>query len=289
MFIKNNQWMNSFETVTGKTHLKIEMPNQDAVMSEVIEEDFLISAVADGHGSKKCTRSHLGALYAVESAIQVAKDIKEDFIRDDIIQTKSIGKYYTKRVIALWRKKIDEHLERKPLDLDLLEDLSSKEVKSIKKNQYVSYGSTLLIVMLIKDYILCYQLGDGDILFISKSNNVTKPIKRDGRHIANDTSSLCLSRPEKEFKIKVFRDLNHVLQMILLSTDGYSNSFSSETGFFKVGSDLVEMISEDGFSVVEENLKEWIEDTSNQGSGDDTSVSILTRIKKTEELEAASS
>ncbi|MBI9012308.1 MAG: protein phosphatase 2C domain-containing protein [Clostridiales bacterium] len=289
MFIKNNQWMNSFETITGKTHMKIKMPNQDAVMSEVIDKDFLISAIADGHGSKKCTRSHLGALYAVESAIEVAKNIKEDFIKDDVIHTKSIGKYYTKRVIALWRKKIDDHLEREPLELDLLEDLTLKEIKSIKKNPYVSYGSTLLVVMLIKDYILCYQLGDGDILFVSKSNSVTKPIKRDDRHIANDTSSLCLSRPEKEFKIKVFRDLNHILQMILLSTDGYSNSFSSEAGFFKVGSDLVEMISEDGFNVIDENLKEWIEETSNNGSGDDTSVSILTRIDKKDELETASS
>jgi len=289
MFIENNQWMNSFETITGKTHLKIEMPNQDAVMSEVIEEDFLISAVADGHGSKKCTRSHLGALYAVEAAIEVAKNIKDDFIKDNVINTKSIGKHYTKKVISLWRKKIDEHLEKEPMEFDILEGLSSKEIKSIKKNPYVSYGSTLLIVILIKDFIVCYQLGDGDILFVSKSNKVTKPIKRDNRHIANDTSSLCLNRPEKEFKIKVFRDLNHVLQMILLSTDGYSNSFSSETGFFKVGSDLIEMISEDGFSVIDENLKEWIEETSNHGSGDDTSVSILTRINKTDELEAASS
>jgi len=289
MFIENNQWMNSFETITGKTHLKIEMPNQDAVMSEVIEEDFLISAVADGHGSKKCTRSHLGALYAVEAAIEVAKNIKDDFIKDNVINTKSIGKHYTKKVISLWRKKIDEHLEKEPMEFDILEGLSSKEIKSIKKNPYVSYGSTLLIVILIKDFIVCYQLGDGDILFVSKSNKVTKPIKRDTRHIANDTSSLCLNRPEKEFKIKVFRDLNHVLQMILLSTDGYSNSFSSETGFFKVGSDLIEMISEDGFSVIDENLKEWIEETSNHGSGDDTSVSILTRINKTDELEAASS
>lgn len=285
MFIENSQWMNSFQTITGKTHLKIEMPNQDAVLSEVLEEDFLISAVADGHGSKKCTRSHLGAKYAVESAVEIAKEIKDTFIKDEVIHTKSIGKHYTKKVIALWRKKIDDHLKEEPLDLKNIEGLTSKEKKSIKKNPYVSYGSTLLIVMLIKDYIVCYQLGDGDILFVSKSNNVTKPIKKDNRHIANDTTSLCLHKPEKEFKIKVFRDLNHVLQMILLSTDGYSNSFSSENGFFKVGTDLVEMISEDGFNVVDENLKDWIEETSNHGSGDDTSVSIITRINAEGKIE----
>jgi len=288
MVIENSQWMNTFQSITGKSHLKIEMPNQDAVLSKILDEDFLVSAIADGHGSKKCTRSHLGAQYAVEAAIETAKLIKEDFFKDGTIHTKSIGKYYTKKVIALWRQKINAHLSDEPLDVSSLEGLTSKEKKSIKKNHYISYGSTLLIVMLIKDYIVCYQLGDGDILFVSNSNKVSKPIKKDIRHIANDTTSLCLNKPEKEFKIKVFRDINHVLQMILLSTDGYSNSFSSETGFFKVGSDLVEMISDDGFRVVEENLKEWIEETSNHGSGDDTSVSIITRIKQDEALEEVS-
>lgn len=288
MVIENSQWMNTFQSITGKTHKKIEMPNQDAVLSEILDEDFLVSAIADGHGSKKCTRSHIGAQYAVEAAIETAKLVKDDIFKDGTIHTKSIGKYYTKKVIALWRQKVDVHLSETPLNISGLEDLTTKEKKSIKKNPYVSYGSTLIIVMLIKDYIVCYQLGDGDILFASKSNKVSKPIKKDSRHIANDTTSLCLMKPEKEFKVKVFRDVNHVLQMILLSTDGYSNSFSSETGFLKVGSDLVEMISEDGFSVVEENLKEWIEETSNQGSGDDTSVSIITRIKQEEALKEVS-
>ena len=124
-------------------------------------------------------------------------------------------------------------------------------------------------------------------MFVSKAQNVTIPIKRDVRHIGNDTLSLCLKNAAKEFKIKLFRDLNHGLSTIVMSTDGYSNSFSSEKDFLKVGTDLAEMIYADGMGVIEENLKDWIEDTSNQGSGDDTTVSVLSRINNEETREVS--
>ena len=278
MFIKNEQWMNAYETVIGKTHMKLELPNQDAVLSQVIDEDIMLSVVADGHGSSKCTRSHLGAQFAVEAAAETMTSIKDELIKNETLNTKVLGKYYTKRLVRNWRSKIDADLEQSPILLEEL-NLSPKEIKSIKKNPYISYGTTLIMVLFIKEFIVCYQLGDGDILFVSKANRVSKPIKRDKRHIANDTSSLCLHKPEKEFKIKVFRDINQLLQMIILSTDGYSNSFSSEEGFFKVGSDIFDMIKEDGFKIIDDNLKEWLEETSYQGSGDDTSVSIITRVE----------
>lgn len=281
MYIENNSWKNSYATITGKTHVKIAMPNQDAIESKILDDHIMISVVADGHGSKKCTRSHIGAQFAVEAAIEILENIKDKLVVDDNkLNTKVVGKYYTKQIVQLWRKKVHDHLNDMPIDFDALTDLNSKEIKSIKKNKYITYGSTLLMVLLVHDYIVCYQLGDGDILFVSQSQRVSKPIKRDERHIANDTSSLCLNKPEREFKIKVFRDLNHILQMIILSTDGYSNSFSSEQGFFKVGTDLIQMITEDGFEAIDENLKTWIEETSNHGSGDDTSVSIITRVPK---------
>lgn len=89
--------------------------------------------------------------------------------------------------------------------------------------------------------------------------------------MANDTSSLCLHKPEKEFNIRVFRDLNELLEMIILSTDGYANSFSDEASFKKVGEDFVKMKEEDGISVIDECLKDWLEETTRLGSGDDIS------------------
>lgn len=286
MIIQNSNWVNCFESVIGKAHIKVELPNQDAVISKVISNDILISAIADGHGSKKCIRSHIGAKFAVEASVEIIEGIKDELVKDvNQLNIKAIGKFYTKKVVLLWREKVENHLNSNPIDSDVMDDISSKDIKSINKNKSIMYGSTLIVVLLIHDYIVCYQLGDGDIMFVSKSKKVTKPFKRDNRHIANDTLSLCLNESEKEFKIRVFRDIKHVLDMIVISTDGYSNSFSSEEGFLKVGTDLAEMVISDGIEIIEENLKEWIEDTSNYGSGDDTSVSIITRVENQEKQE----
>lgn len=279
MIIKNVNWTNCYESIIGKSHIKAKTKNQDSVLSKVISENIMVSAIADGHGSKKCFRSDLGAKFAVESAVEVIESIKQELIiNDNKLNTKALGKFYTKKIISLWKEKIKNHIDNNPIDFKNITDITKSGIKSLEKNNTIVYGSTLLIVLLIHDYIICYQLGDGDIMLVSKAKKVSKPIKRDERHIANETSSLCVTNPENEFRIKMFRDLNHYLKMIILSTDGYSNSFSSDKDFLKVGYDLIDMLDSDGIEIIEENLKAWIDDTSFNGSGDDTSVSIITRI-----------
>ena len=279
MIIKNLNWTNCYESIIGKSHIKAKIKNQDSVLSKVISENIMISAIADGHGSKKCFRSDLGSKFAVESAIDVIESIKNELIiNDNQLNTKALGKFYTKKIICLWNEKIQDHINKNPIDFKTITDIDKSAIESIKKNTTIIYGSTLLIVILIHDYIICYQLGDGDIMLISKAKKVSKPIKKDKRHIGNETSSLCITNAENEFRIRMFRDLNQYLEMIILSTDGYSNSFSSDKDFLKVGYDLIDMQKNDGIEIIEENLKDWIEDTSFNGSGDDTSVSIITRI-----------
>ena len=57
---------------TGKSHLLEGSICQDA--SLVFEgEDFVICALADGHGSPEYFRSHLGSQFAVECAVENAK------------------------------------------------------------------------------------------------------------------------------------------------------------------------------------------------------------------------
>ena len=62
--------------------------------------------------------------------------------------------------------------------------------------------------------------------------------------------------------------------LILLSTDGYSNSFQDEAGFLKVGSDLLHMIrtTAGGLDMVKEHLVAWLTESTYAGSGDDITV-----------------
>ena len=42
MKIQNSAWTNCYESIVGKSHIKIEMPNQDAILSKCIEDDIYI-------------------------------------------------------------------------------------------------------------------------------------------------------------------------------------------------------------------------------------------------------
>lgn len=67
--------------------------------------------------------------------------------------------------------------------------------------------------------------------------------------------------------------------MILLSTDGYSNSYDTTEGFEKIGVGYLRNLQEgNGISDVAENLSVWLNETSEQGSGDDVTLAIAYRI-----------
>ena len=67
----------------------------------------------------------------------------------------------------------------------------------------------------------------------------------------------------------------------MASTDGYANSYPDEESFQKVGQDILNLICQDeagidaGLDSVESSLKEWLDETSEKGSGDDITVGII--------------
>jgi hypothetical protein len=78
--------------------------------------------------------------------------------------------------------------------------------------------------------------------------------------------------------------------LILVSTDGYSNSFSNDHNFLKVGTDIWEIVRSEGLSEVDKNLKSWLKEVSEKGSGDDITMGIICRadMQKTPFLEPPS-
>jgi hypothetical protein len=136
------------------------------------------------------------------------------------------------------------------------------------------------------------QLGDGAILNVSATCEVTKPLPEDARLLANETTSMCLKDAEKDFRFWVQPiSAEQSPALILLSTDGYLNSFSNEAGFFQAGTDILNMLgSDNGFESVSENLKSWLEEATQMGSGDDCTVGIIYRpdaLKKPENVVTA--
>ncbi len=104
---------------------------------------------------------------------------------------------------------------------------------------------------------------------------MVRPFAHDPRLIANETTSLCMEHAAREVRVRFEAIVDQGPSLILLSTDGYANSFINEEAFLKVGSDIFEMLCHEGAEVIAEGLPGWLAQASVAGSGDDISVGIL--------------
>jgi serine/threonine protein phosphatase PrpC len=289
------EWRIIGETVPGASHLRAGIPNQDAIL-QVRESGRslpIILSVADGHGSPKCFRSDYGSRFAVKKSAQIVGEfLDERRGKFDLAEIETKGKdYLPKEFVKKWRKTVEYHLKNNSFTDEEFKKLEEKSGagarKLIEENPLLAYGTTSLTVAMEEDFVLYLQLGDGDILNVSETGEVTKPLPEDARLLANETTSMCLKDAEKDFRFFVQKiSSEQSPALVLLSTDGYLNSFSDEAGFFQAGTDILNMLAaENGFGAVNENLKAWLEEATQMGSGDDCTVGIIYRpdvLKKSE-------
>jgi serine/threonine protein phosphatase PrpC len=291
------EWRIIGETVPGASHLRAGTPNQDSLLyvRESSRSLPLVLSVSDGHGSPKCFRSDRGSRFAVKKAAYLLSEfLDERRGRFDAAEIESEKDYLAKEFVKRWREAVEADLKKEPFTEKEFENLEKKsDAKArrlIEENPLLAYGATSLTVAVEEDFILYLQLGDGDILNVSATGEVAKPLAEDPRLLANETTSLCLPEAEKDFRFLVQKiSAAESPAMILLSTDGYLNSFSSEAGFFQAGTDILQMLAaEDGFAAVNDNLKGWLAEATRMGSGDDCTVAIIYRpdwLKKPEKIE----
>jgi len=118
---------------------------------------------------------------------------------------------------------------------------------------------------------------------------VERPLPPDPRLKRNETPPLCAGTsreplmppaaavPEAwaDFRSRLVPLVPDGAALILLSTDGYANSFSSDEAFLRVGGDLLGMIRGNGLEAVGGQLEGWLSEASRQGSGDDVTLGIV--------------
>jgi hypothetical protein len=266
-------WRTLAASVRGAAHHRAGLPNQDAIRVARPNGGLpLIVALADGHGSAKSFRSQHGARSAVAVALEVCRSRCET---DSLSRIKRWAEEQLPlELVRRWRERVDRSLARRrfaPAELEALDPASRQQVEA---NPYLAYGSTLLAVIVAPTFILYLQLGDGDILIVSAAGEVERPLPRDERLIANETASLCSDKAWNDVRVGFQALAGAPPALILAATDGYANSFRDEAGFRQVARDLWEMIREEGLEAVKSNLKGWLNEASQQGSGDDITVGI---------------
>jgi len=245
--------------------------NQDAIKYFIPEDrEYVVIAVADGHGSKKCFRSNIGSKFAVEVLLIIFQQYFSSNTFGNLQSGFSgVSQDIARSIHRQWLEKVKKHLFKKPFTPDeILID------PKVQKNQVISYGTTLLGALITKNYIIYLQLGDGDILVLN-DNSVTRPIPKDENLIANETYSLCDKDADSLFKFYYQPIIDELPDLILLSTDGYSNSFPNDYEFQKTASDYCNLFRAEGLEFISKNIAGWLRETSDHGSGDDLSTILV--------------
>lgn len=283
-------------SVRGASHIRGNKPCQDAV--NYIHEDVdgtetIVLAISDGHGSPKSFRSDIGSRLAVNLATSVIADflsanrkLSHARIRD------SAHRLLTTELVRVWMSAVETHLKCNPFTEQELASLEHEAGASAREsilvgNGLIVYGATLLIVTITPDYTFYLQLGDGDIVLVNSEGATERAIEADPLLIANETTSLCQKDAAKNFRFRFQNTQNGAPKLIFASTDGYANSFSSESDFLKVGADLLVMAKEAGVEEIEKGLDEWLSQASNEGSGDDVTLGIV--IQSSDDLASSHS
>lgn len=282
---KEFTWRIIGKSVRGQSHRRNGLPNQDAICwwPRAEESQRLVLSVSDGHGASECFRSHIGSRFAVKVAEAVSKSlVVENLKAPDISTVKSWSEEnFPREIVRRWVDVVADGISKAPFRRDEMKAVEMKKGVEVRRkvatNPLIAYGATVLTVAMTEHYVVYLQLGDGDILVVSEEGEVIRPLPKDERLFANETTSLSLPHAWRDFKVGFKKVINWFPALILVSTDGYSNSFAEEKEFLKIGPDILDRLRSDGPDMVSANLESWLLDASRKGSGDDITLGIMCR------------
>jgi hypothetical protein len=270
-----DRWRAVGDTVVGATHRRAGIPNQDALLLPAGAGLPLVVAVSDGHGSPKCFRSHLGSRLAVGVAALVLRDLLGRAA--DGAGHEEIAAEVSRR----WTEAVMLDLTLSPItaeELAAVEERSGTEARRlVEASPALAYGATVLGAAVGDRAHVYLQLGDGDILAVSESGEVARPLPDDARLFADETTSLASPSAVRDFRVRVAAVDEREPALLLLTTDGYVNSFRDDAGFLKVGADILEMIACSSLDAVAADVGGWLDEATRLGSGDDVTLAIAFR------------
>jgi len=270
--------------VRGANHYQASIPNQDSIgwWTGAQAGLPLIMAISDGHGGERSFRSNLGSKIAVQVTLQVL----QDFIKGlpdphDLVEAEHMaGAELPQEILDSWEKAVRADLEENPFQEQELSRLLEKRGPASKemaeKYPLLVYGATLLATAITEHFILHLQLGDGDILCVDPDGKTYRPYQRDERLVNNETTSLC-SLNVADFRLRLEPVSKSGPVMVIMVSDGYSNSFPDEEELLKAGTELLQNIRLEGVDAFTENLGTTLKHISRLVSGDDISLGLLKR------------
>ena len=262
------------ESVQGASHKKTGKECQD-YYKKTVEKEYTILAVADGHGSNACPYSRTGAI----AAVNIFHDVMGTYLEEYAGRLEQLATVLHREGEISFAKNIERSWKNRIKDIQVE---NSENRKKTPRNSsgaidwaavYKMYGCTLLGLVITKDFVFSYQMGDGDIM---KVDEEVCPVVS-GEHILGvETHSLSRKNAWEKAITDIKRNdiEEHLPRLYLLSTDGFSNSYANTKEFYKTCKDYYETFKEYGADAVRDNLKKWLSETSELGCGDDITLLV---------------
>jgi serine/threonine protein phosphatase PrpC len=265
-------WLALTASQQGAAHQAMGLPNQDAVVAYQIRPDVLVAAVADGHGHRRHFRSARGSQLAVAVACEAAGELAarlDEFDAARRLESEALHKLVPS-ITGRWRGAVREDVAANPFTAE------EEAVRARGDDALIAYGSTLLLAIAGRRWLVLVQIGDGDIVGFQPDGRPLLPVPRDPSLDGRQTTSLCGPRADDEFRAAVVDASATALLGVLLATDGYGNAQVADPWADAVSADLVELINDHPPEWLADQLPLWASRcASADGSADDTTIALL--------------
>ena len=278
--------------IIGARHIQDGTVCQDAIKTHCCEDGLIVVAVADGHGDKKHALSHIGSQLAVSITVKLMEDALRDVVQESYKNTHHIQEelqfQLPKRIHYEWKQLVRNEIAKSNIQEENIENENWDE-------QVILYGTTILGMGFFQGYMLCFQLGDGDIFLLTSSKDDDRDTDVDAslQQLYSDqeiqqgkvqfllgkddlygslTYSLCQPNNQNMAQVYFARHPNPC--MVSLSSDGLRDCVGgSDEDFERVMRWIYQKLeSEPHFA---SQLPLWLSKVSQQGNGDDISLIVV--------------
>lgn len=176
-----------------------------------------------------------------------------------------------KEITGAWRRAVARHRAAHPYS-----DAGRSGPGIARDAGDTPYGSTLLVCLAARRWLVLAQIGDGDVLLALRGGQALSPVPADDRLDGLHTTSLCRPSAEQDFRLAVCDLADTPVRAVLLATDGYANAQTEQAWEPAVAADLARMADERSPAWFDGQVPRWAERcASSQGSGDDTTLGLL--------------
>jgi len=269
----------------GYSHIKANKVCQDFSGSYNTEQ-FAVAVVSDGHGGDDYFRSDVGSRLVVETALECVKEFLAAFLSENSFEESMLteirensNKYLVQlemSIISRWRNSISEHYALNPFtaaELQIMTEKARQKFELEPENRFVkAYGATLIVVVVLKKHFwFGLQIGDGKCVALLKNNEAEHPIPVNEKCFLNQTTSLCDENPLEEFRHCFCSD--NFPRWIFVGSDGIEDSFNGDEGLNDFYREVAATFRKRNWKNAITELKEYLPQLSQRGSGDDMSVS----------------